>query len=184
MTGARAAIADAPQIVVPMPIRHRIRQSIPSDFPSHNEQIRPDAMVTASSGSEPSPVRTMSPRSRLAPNRMIPPFRQSLLVSDIRSDFCCAIEGSTLAIKTPIAIANSGAPISGAMEPPNSATTPMPTQSNNPRPRRTSACVAARDCIGNVNSWAATLFSPSSAARYWARTEDMSPNGPIIQNHL
>ena len=33
ITGASAAIADAPQMVVPIPIRHRIRQSTPHGAP-------------------------------------------------------------------------------------------------------------------------------------------------------
>ena len=81
---ANAAIAEAPQIVVPIPIRHRMRQCTFIARPIKKAQIRPAPMVISSTGSDSATVRRITPRSRLAPSSMLPPFRHSLLLSPTR----------------------------------------------------------------------------------------------------
>ncbi len=118
--------------MVPIPIRQRMRQSMPNHEPSTSEVPNPATTVIARNISELPPVCAISPRSRLAPRMTMPVLRQSLLISPIFNVVSRNVSRAVFASTTPIAIANNGAPTRGTTSPASKAKPAMTTHSASP----------------------------------------------------
>jgi hypothetical protein len=132
-------------------------------------------MVITSTGNESRPVRRMTPRSRLAPSRMMPPFRQSLLTSPTRKVPICSGPLSVLAITTPNAIANTGAPTMGTKLPTAMATAAMAALNASPTAIRAFGDSATRDAVDIVRSCWIAIVGDFPRSVFRRRASDAHP---------
>ena len=140
MTASVAAIAEAPQIPVPTPIRVRRSLSIDSARPSSRAPRSATARVPSRTGSDDDPVVTTWWKDNPVPSTMIDPCRTDRLANP--SPTRAERDGwRKCAIAMPPRMAKTGAPTTGARwpskvaTPPSARAKPKPGRRTDMRPR-------------------------------------------------